>query len=86
MRIVMTGATAGIGLEAAQQLLERRRPGCRPSVAHAAALEAFGDRCGFSGLIAFSVPDYRCLCGSANVTLRRKLHWNEGALPEPGVA
>jgi serine/threonine protein kinase len=68
--------------EAAQQLLERRRPGCRPSVAHAAALEAFGDRCGFSGLVAFSVPDYRCLCGSANVTLRRKLHVL-GAEPRP---
>jgi hypothetical protein len=68
--------------EASQQLLERRRPGCRPSAAHAAALDSYGDRCGFGGLVAFSVPDYRCLCGAATVTLRRKLH-TLGVEPRP---
>jgi serine/threonine protein kinase len=68
--------------EASLQLLERRRPGCRPSAAHAAALDSYGDRCGFDGLVAFSVPDYRCLCGAATVTLRRKLH-TLGVEPRP---
>lgn len=66
--------------DAALALLEQRRPGCRPSPAHAGALDAWGDAQAYENLAALDTPDYRCLCGAASVSLRRKLH-QLGAIP-----